>query len=225
MARFVLWLAALFLAAAPASAQEGRELLRPLAVDLRRLYPDLIKRWDEAELGRYARTREGFRPVTGFLAQPDLPRVAMPTRASGVVSIRRGKVTVKERLLGAKPAPGLVEGGLLRYRGSYDHTETLYVAGEASARPSFLLTDPAAPTRIASEVSVRGGRLDREAGGGLSVRDASGAPALSLGAPVVRDAKGRRRRATWSLTGGAKGDYTVVLTFDPSGLAYPLLVQ
>jgi len=218
-------LAAWLAPARPARAEEGSELLRPLAVDLRRLYPDLARRWDAAELGRFARARDGFRPVSGFLAVPDAPRAELPARASGVESIRRGSVTVRRRLVGAKPAAAVAEAGLLRYRGAYDRTETLFVAGEGAAEPMFLMAGPGSPSTIASAVSVEGGRLRSGRDGGLVVRDARGAAALRLPAPVVTDARGRQRKGTWSLRGGRKGDYTVVLSFDPSGLAYPLLVQ
>lgn len=210
-----------------ARAQEPRdtELMLPIGVDLRRIYPDLVKRWDEAEQRRFARTRDGFVAAQGFLARPKTPRVSMPASAAGVVSVTAGGVRLRERMLGAQAAPGVAENGLLRYRGAYKHTETLFVAGDRAGAPMFLFIDPGAPTRIASAVSVRGGRLSATPDGGLAVNDASGATAMRLEPPVVLDARGRKRAARWKLRGGAKGHYIVDLSVDPSGLVYPLLVR
>jgi hypothetical protein len=221
-------LAAWLLSGASAFAQQGTresELLLPLSVDLRRIYPDLVKRWDEAEQRRFARTEHGFVAAQGFLARPKTPRASMPSSAAGVVSVRAGSVRLRERLLGAGAAPGVAENGLLRYRGAFKHTEALFVAGDRVGAPMFLMIDPGAPTRIASAVSVRGGRLAVTPNGGLAVNDAGGATTMRLDPPVVLDARGRKRGARWALHGGAKGEYIVDLSLDPSGLVYPLLVR
>ena len=214
-------------AAGPARAQEdaGAELLRPLSVDLRRLYPQLASRWDVAETRRYDRTKRGFEPSAGFLAAPDSPRASIPAEAGGTLSIRQGRLRVEQRLLGTRAAPAVAEGGLIRFRGAYPHTEALYVADAASVEQLFLLADPRAPTRFVSDVRVSGGRLSAEADGALAVYDEREEPAMRLSPPVVLDAHGRRRRGEWNVRPGRPGAYTVTLSFDPAGLEYPLLID
>lgn len=231
-------LAAATAAAAPSPKPQplqGTQSLRPLTVDLRRLYPKLEGRWRGIDGAGYLRYGQGYRPATIFLAAPDeagedsapatSPAAALPQAADGVFRLRRGEVDFEQRLLGASRAPALREKGLLRYPNAYPHTEALYVADGASVRRYFLLSDAKAPTRFYSSVLLRGGRLAEDPGRGLTVIDGSGAAALLFAPPRVHDAQGRVREASWTVHGGRRGRYTVVLGFDPQGLVYPLLVE
>jgi hypothetical protein len=222
-------------AAAAAVHLEGAQTLRPLTVDLRRLYPKLEGRWRGIDASDYMRFGSGYRPATIFLAAPDeggeasavteTASAALPQAANGVFTLRRGEVDLQQRLLGASSASALREHGLLRYPNAYPHTEALYVADGASVQRYFLLSDPKAPTRFTTAVRLRGGRLAEDPGRGLAVLDDSGAPAIRFAPPRVFDAEGHVRAANWTIHGGRRGRYTVEVGFDPTGLTYPLLVE
>lgn len=209
----------LLLLSGPAAAAEEAVTLRPIAVDLRRLYPQLRDRWDRAGESELRRDGRGFLPPGGHLAS------VLPSDASRPVRLAQGGVVVEQSLLGARPAPGRAEGGLLRYPNAYRATDALFIADDASVEQLFLLQDPQAPTSFVSLLKVRGGELSVEGDGALAVVDRSGETALRLAPPRVLDARGRTRRGSWTVSRESRGRYRVRLGFDPAGLEYPLLVD
>ncbi|MBI5209054.1 MAG: right-handed parallel beta-helix repeat-containing protein [Elusimicrobia bacterium] len=221
---------------------------RPLLADLRKLYPRLDPKWDKAERLEYHRTSEGLRPKTGYQGSSQSPEslkpeeraaldalalrerapsevhALLPADASGVFVLDQDGVSIETRMLGSLPAPARQESGLVAYPGAYAKTQALFTADARSLEQLFFLESPRAPSRFESELRVRGGTLRKEENGELAVYAPSGSKRLGLSRPMILDAKGREAAGDYELR-EAGASYVVALTFDPTGLAYPLLID
>jgi hypothetical protein len=174
-------------------------------------------RKDGERLVSAGRANEGL--VTGDLELrlgADL-RAGFDVGVAGVERLRTHWTPV-----GAAASKPEFASGRVVHHDAWTSTDALVVSGARFAEIALLLRDANAPHRFAFGVplprSIRSTRTDEV--GDLYFDDARGAAVLRVQAPFVVDATGHRREAKVTYAAGE-----LVVDFDPSGLAYPMLLD
>ncbi len=170
--------------------------------------------------------REGDRLTSiGFRAKrPGLLSV-VPTRADESISFGFGRTDdrrVQLRAHGAAAANGDIDRGRVVYRDVFAATDEIDVATDDALEILYLLRDQTAPSTFSWNVTLPSALPKTVAAedGGLEILDSSGELRLRVPQPFVIDARGVRRAAHFEAT-----ESRWTLSFDPSGLQYPLLVD
>ncbi len=145
----------------------------------------------------------------------------LPARATGVMRLSSGPVTLEVRALGATDMPGELTDRALVYRDAYPHSDSLFVAEQERVEEYIFLRDARAPRRFVYELRVvRGGGRVRQNAGVVEVLDGVDNAWLRLVEPFMVDREGQRHEVQASLERG-----TLTLTLPAGNWKYPALLD
>jgi hypothetical protein len=192
---------------------------------------EALARFEPTLLARLRPAREGFRNEGGRLTSVAYRAKApgllsdVPARADGAFSFGFARTPERQihlRREGASEATAVLDQGRVIYRDVFASTDEIDVATDDALEILYLLRDKSAPTKFSWSVSLPA-QLSKTApaeDGGLEIFDGAGELRLRVPRPFVVDAHGVRRLAQLDATSDRW-----TLSFDPSGLEYPLLVD
>ena len=169
--------------------------------------------------------RDALNNKGGTWSKPGNHRLVaeLPRRASGIMRISNGPVTMEVRAIGARDVSGVTTDNALVYRDAYPHADSFITAEKERVEEFVVLHDDQAPRRFVYELkAVRGGGRVRQLEPGLSVEvlDAKGNAWLRLARPWVEDAGGERHDVDVSLEGT-----TLTLTLPEAVRTFPALLD
>jgi len=190
--------------------------------------PDVVATSVLGERGGFARAAgAGFASLgaRGDRTAREIVAATAPVAANDAWSVSAAGSEVEGIRLtpvGAAAVDGVLHEGVVAYPGVYPEVDLVYAATPNQAEALYVLAGAGAPTtfswRLELGAALASARLD--GAGNVDIVDRAGASRLRIQRPAVFDAKGVRRAATMELDGGR-----LTLRFDPTGLAYPILVD
>ena len=117
----------------------------------------------------------------------------LPSKASGVMQISSGPITLEVRALNARDASGRLARGALVFRQAYPHADSLLLAERDRVEEFVVLHNALAPRTLEYELRVvRGGGRVRQSSTVVEVLDRKGIAWLRLVPPFVEDSSGVR---------------------------------
>ncbi|MEK7216578.1 MAG: tetratricopeptide repeat protein, partial [Chloroflexota bacterium] len=219
---------------------------------LKERFPALAEKWRRLEGLRYEENENGVSPFVGYRGSaqaagelkseeraaldalvlregPAAPKPPIfPRSYSESREIYFGDLAVEVRPVAARPSKAKVQDGVILYPRAYAHASVFLAASAGEMEEFYYLESPEAPKVFRQELRPRGRiKSFRVNGGGeLEALDSTGGALLRLSKPRVFDAAGRESFGRFDLESGAPRErFLLALSFDDSGLEYPLLID